>query len=204
VVGLISLASGAISPKESIFMKRKLLAAFAAVALVGGFVVAAELKSGPQSGEKVPGPFHPFNVTGEDAGQKQCLYCKNGDSPVAVVFSRSPECPMTQKLIKALDEATIKNAKAEMGSYVVYLTGDEKQDAAIKEIAKKHSLKQIILSIDDVQGPSKYDISKDADVTVVLYTDRVVKANHTFAKGKLTEQDIEKVVSDVSKILPTK
>ena len=171
---------------------------------MAGFALAAELKSGPQAGETVPGPFHPFNVTGEDAGQKQCLYCKNGDNPVAVVFSRSPEDAMTQKLIKALDEATAKNTKAEMGSYVVYLTGDEKQEPMIKEIAKKHSLKTIVLAIDDVQGPAKYSISKDADVTVLLYTDRVVKANHTFAKGKITDKDIEAVVADVTKILPTK
>lgn len=173
-----------------------------ALAMVAGFAIAAELKSGPQSGERVPGPFHPFNVTGEDAGQKQCLYCKNGDSPVAVIFSRTPEDPMTQKLIKALDQQTVKNAKAEMGSYVVYLTGDEKQEAAIKEIAKKHDLKQIILSIDDTQGPSKYEIAKDADVTVLLYTERVVKANHSFAKGKITDKDIETIVADVKKILP--
>lgn len=174
------------------------------VALAAGFASAGDLKSGPQAGEKVPGPFHPFNVTGEDAGAKQCLYCKNGDNPVAVVFSRTPGDAMTQKLIKALDAATIKNAKAEMGSYVVYLTGDEKQEAAIKEIAKKHDLKQIILSIDDAQGPAKYEISKDADVTVLLYTDRVVKANHTFAKGKISDKDIEAVVADVTKIVPAK
>lgn len=185
-------------------MIRNVLMSVGAVAVVTGVVMAAGLKSGPQTGEKVPGPFHPFNVTGEDAGQKQCLYCKNGDNPVVVIFSRTPDDASTQKLIKAIDAATAKNEKAEMGSYVVYLTGDEKQESLIKEIAKKNDLKKIILSIDDAQGPSKYDISKDADVTVLLYTERVVKANHTFAKGKITDKDIDAVVADVAKILPTK
>ena len=42
---------------------RKLLLA-AMIAVVGGLAVAAELKSGPQTGEKLPGPFHPLNVNG--------------------------------------------------------------------------------------------------------------------------------------------
>ena len=69
-------------------MMRTLFAA-ALVAGLGGAVAAADLKSGPQAGEKVPGPFHPLNVNGEDAGKKACLYCKHGDSPVAMVFART-------------------------------------------------------------------------------------------------------------------
>jgi hypothetical protein len=56
-------------------MIRKLLAGVPVVALVAGFALAAEVKSGPQPGEKIPGPFTPLNVTGEGAGQKKCLVC---------------------------------------------------------------------------------------------------------------------------------
>ncbi len=31
------------------------------------------LKSGPQVGKNIPGPFHPTNVTGAMAGKKHCL-----------------------------------------------------------------------------------------------------------------------------------
>ena len=31
------------------------------------------LKSGPQTGKKLAGPFHPLNVTGAQAGKKHCL-----------------------------------------------------------------------------------------------------------------------------------
>jgi hypothetical protein len=37
---------------------------------------------------------------------------------------------------------------------------------------------------------------------VVLYTKRVVKANYAFKKGQLKDADIEKIVADVTKILP--
>jgi hypothetical protein len=40
--------------------------------LVGGVFAAETLQSGPQPGERIPGPFSPLNVTGEDAGQKRC------------------------------------------------------------------------------------------------------------------------------------
>jgi hypothetical protein len=31
------------------------------------------LKSGPQPGKNIPGPFHPTNITGAQAGKKHCL-----------------------------------------------------------------------------------------------------------------------------------
>jgi hypothetical protein len=41
-------------------------------------------------------------------------------------------------------------------------------------------------------------------VTVVLYTDRTVKANHAFKTGELKDKDIDQIVAEVSKILPQK
>src|SRR5688500_18031321 len=64
---------------------------FGLVALLGSALALASvyadnnLKSGPQVGQEVPGPFHPLNVTGAQAGKKACLYCSNGGNPVAVV-----------------------------------------------------------------------------------------------------------------------
>ena len=44
----------------------------AVLLLAGGLIAADTLKSGPQVGEGCV-PFHPENVTGPFAGQKQCL-----------------------------------------------------------------------------------------------------------------------------------
>jgi hypothetical protein len=38
----------------------------------GSMMAAASLKSGPQPGDMIPGPFHPLNVTGPNAGEKTC------------------------------------------------------------------------------------------------------------------------------------
>ncbi len=171
--------------------------------LFAGSVLAADaVKSGPQVDKDVPGPFHPLNVTGEAAGQKNCLVCQNGAHPVAMIFARDVD-PTVAKLIKKVDEATNKNAKAEMGSFVVFLHDESKDfETKLKDLAKKESIKSCILSIDNPAGPEKYEIAKDADVTVVLYTKRTVKANYAFKKGQLKDGDIDKIIADVSKIVP--
>jgi hypothetical protein len=181
-------------------MIRKLFALAALVAYTG-LSMAAEIKSGPQSGEKVPGPFTPLNINGENAGKKACLYCKHGDNPVAVVFARTATCDQASKLIEKLDAETGKNEKAEMGFYVVFLSDDDKLEAELKKMIEDKKLKNVTLSIDSPKGPEKYALDKDADVTVLLYKERMVKTNYAFAKGKLTDKDIDTIVGDVSKIV---
>ncbi len=170
--------------------------------LVGSVMAADAVVSGPQVDKKVPGPFHPLNVTGESAGEKVCLYCKNGDHPVAMIFARDVT-PEVTKLIKQVDEATSKNAKAEMGSFVVFLHDEDKDFVSkVKDTAKKEGIKECVLAVDNPAGPKGYEISEKADVTVVLYTDHTVKANYAFKKGELKDADIKKIVGDVSKIVP--
>jgi hypothetical protein len=181
-------------------MIRKLLSAAVVVAL-GSVVFAADFKSGPQAGEKVPGPFHPLNINGESAGKKNCLYCKAGDSPVVAIFARNADDPVLQKLIVAVDEATTKNAKAELNSFVVFCSGDDKLEAKLKDLAEKTKLKDLVLSIESDSGPEKYNISKDADVTILVYKDRTVTANYAFEKGKMCEKDVEAVLGEITKIV---
>ncbi len=157
------------------------------------------LKSGPQAGQDVPGPFHPLNITGENAGKKGCLYCSNGGNPVAVVFAREAT-PEVAKLLKELDSATVKNAKVEMGSYAVFCSDKDGLDKQLTKLAADQKLTKLILSIDNPAGPEKYKIAKDAEVTVLLYTEFEVKANHAFRKGELNAAAITKVVADVAKI----
>jgi hypothetical protein len=167
--------------------------------LLTSVYAGGKLKSGPQVGQDVPGPFQPLNVTGEKAGQKNCLYCSNGGNPVAVVFARKVT-PAIAKLLKQLDETTLKNAKADMGSYAVFCSDKDGLDKQLTKLAAEQKLTKLVLSIDNPAGPEKYKISKDADVTVLLYTNFEVKANHTFGKGELSDAAIAKIVADVSKI----
>ena len=182
-------------------MLRYAMSAVAALSLA--VIVGAQtgaLKSGPQAGQEVPGAFHPLNVTGAAAGKKNCLYCSNGGNPVAMVFAREAT-PEVAKLLKKLDAATVKNAKKEMGSYAVFCNDKDGLDKALEKLATEQKLTKLVLSIDNPAGPKEYKIAKDAEVTVLLYNDFTVKANHTFAKGALTDAAVTKVVADVAKIV---
>jgi hypothetical protein len=181
-------------------MKVRLFAAAVAAVALSLPVSAGELKSGPQAGEKVPGPFHPVNVTGAHKGEKFCLFCVNGENPVAMIFARE-NSPELVKLVKKIDEATAKNKDKSMGSFVVFLSDKEGLDKELAALAEKEKIEKTVLSIDNPAGPKGYEVARDADVTVVLYTDRKVKANHAFKKGELKDADIEKIVSEVPMIL---
>jgi hypothetical protein len=184
---------------------RALLAAGLACAIVVGNAIAAEktVKSGPQVGEELAGPFHPLNINGKMASQKYCLYCENGQAPVAMVFARDMS-PALEKLIKSLDDAAQKNADYSMGSFVVFCNDDKDLEGKLKEVAEKNSLKKVILAIDNPSGPKGYKVAKESDVTVVLYREHTVKANHAFAKGQLDDKAISTIVADLPKILSTK
>jgi hypothetical protein len=182
---------------------RRAVVALAALALWVGSALAEELKSGPQVGKKVPGPFHPLNINGSAAGKKNCLYCQNGDHPVAMVFARSVD-PSVTKLIKKIDGCTAKHSDCEMGSFVVFLSDKDGLEKELKDLVENEKINKTILSIDNPAGPPAYHVSQDADVTVVLYTNHEVKANFAFKKGELKDQDISKIVSDVKMILPEK
>jgi hypothetical protein len=176
-----------------------LSASVLSLALVLGVAAQDAVKSGPQVGQKVPGPFHPLNINGESAGKKNCLYCANGANPVAVVFARELT-PSVAKLITKLDASTAKNTGCSMGSYAVFMSDNEKLQGQLEQLAKKSDLKKLILSIDNPAGPEKYNISKNAAVTVLLYNDHTVAANYAFSKADLSESDISRIVSDISKI----
>ena len=174
-------------------------AAVALVLFVGSAFGAEPVKSGPQVGEKVPGPFHPLNINGSMAGKKHCLFCENGSNPVAMIFARNVDSNLVD-LIKKIEDATAKNADAKMGSFVVFLSDDKDMEAKLKETAEKAGLKKCVLSLDNPAGPKGYGVAEKADVTVVLYKDREVKANYSFGKGELKSTDVDAIVKDVSKI----
>jgi len=173
-----------------------------AVALLASIVVAEEgktVKSGPQKGEDLAGPFHPLNINGSKAGEKHCLYCENGSRPVAMVFAREAT-PAVQKLVSTLDQCVAKHTDAKMASFVVFCSDDESLKTKLEKMAKEGELKKVVLAIDNPSGPKGYNVSKDAEVTVVLYKDRNVKANFAFKKGEFSEKDIKTITEAIPSI----
>jgi hypothetical protein len=120
-----------------------------------------------------------------------------------MIFARGVSDPLTS-LVKKIDAETGKNSKARMGSFVVFMSEDEKLSDTLKSLAEKQGLKNCVLAIDNPAGPTAYAIAKEADITVVLYNNRKVMANYAFKKGELNDAAIAKVIADLPKILTTK
>ena len=118
-----------------------------------------------------------------------------------MIFAREVSGPLTS-LVKKLDEATAKHRKADLGSFVVFCSDDQKLEKQLKELAEKEKLKETVLTIDSPSGPEDYKIAKDAEVTVICYVGHEVKVNYSFKKGELKDKDVDKIIADLAKILP--
>src|SRR5689334_8986324 len=87
--------------------------------LAANAFAADPVKSGPQVGDKVPGAFEPFNVTGTNADEECCLYCKFGHDPSVMIFAKQMSEPLTA-LIKNIDELNVKFRKADLGTCAIF------------------------------------------------------------------------------------
>jgi hypothetical protein len=171
---------------------------------VAGQVTASErVVSGLQPGEKITAIFEPLNITGPFANERHCLVCENGVNPVAMLFAKEISDPLVELLVK-LDGATDANKSHEMGSFLVLLNSQEDQIQRLRDIARRRGLKHIVLSADEPAGPDGFKVSAAAELTVVLYHEFEVKANHAFRKGELTVEAIQGILADVPKIVPRK
>jgi hypothetical protein len=169
------------------------------------------LKSGPQVGEMIPGPFHFLNINGTFAGDPHCLVCEYGLRPVVAVFARSvpEEKDPLATLLRKIDETVANRQAAELRGFAAFLNADYASEDSRKALIGKleniaKDLKKVILCVSDDKGPEKYNINKDADVTVVVYNKHQVVANFAFAKEKLTDKDVNEIVAAIEKMAPKK
>jgi len=121
-----------------------------------------------------------------------------------MIFARDLSDPLAS-LAKKIDAATDKNSECKMGSFIVFLNDDEDLDKKLKDLGDKEHLSKISLAtLSNKAGPEAYKIAKDADVTVILYSKNECKGNYAFKKGEMTDKDVDRIVSDLAKILPEK
>jgi hypothetical protein len=118
---------------------------------------------------------------------------------VVCVFARTTSEPLAS-LAKKIDDKIGENGK--LKSFVVILTNKgEKTAEELKKLASDSGIKHVPLTmLQDPAGPPDYEIAKNADYTVLMWKGTKVKVNHAY-KGDLTENDVNTIVSDISKIL---
>ena len=165
------------------------------------------IKSGLQPGDKTFA-FHVQDVSGPRAGKTLCYACAFGKHSVINIQTKKLDDNLLA-LVKELDSLVDPAAKIKGDSkhaFVVYLTEDP--EAAEKELAaaaKKLNLQNIPLTIyDELTGPRPYKLSKDAEVTVMMWADAKVRTNHAFPAGGLAKADVTSVLKSAKKHLASK
>jgi hypothetical protein len=163
-------------------------------------VASAEVTSGPQVGEQV-GAFTVTKVAGnaDDGvadGKTLCYRCRMGQRPVVMVFARSADENLA-KFVKELEEEIEEHQDAKLSAFVNMIgTDEEALKKAAADFVAKHGITRVafVVPTQAKDGPENLKIAPDADLTVVCYKEGTVKANHAFAAGGLSEEQIDAIV----------
>jgi hypothetical protein len=181
-------------------MMKRMLAPTVALLLAVAPAFAAD---GPlQVGDDV-GAFYVKDVTGPAAGTALCYRCRFGDQPVVSIFTRNVDDKLAA-LLKEVDAVVGKNAESKkMAAFLVVLTDDPTaQEEALKKLAKDNGIKNVPLTtFEDLNGPRGYRLSKDAEVTVMMWVDGKVQVNESLSGADLTAEKIAALTKSTSKIL---
>lgn len=115
------------------------------------------------------------------------------------VFTRKTSEPLAS-LVKQIDEKIAGN-KALKSFVVVLGQSPDKGREELRKLAHEKGISNIPLTMyGEPGGPPDYELSRDADVTVLMWKRHKVAVNHAF-KGELTDKDIGAVVADIPKLL---
>ena len=178
-----------------------------AALLLATTLSAAELKSGLQEGESL-GAFTVEKCAGAvndnvEVGKNLCYRCMLGNKPVVMVWARKSDKSLAD-LVKQLDKKVAENSDQKLSSFVNLIGDDaDKLKSDAKELAEKNKVENVAIVVpeDHKNGPEEYKINPEAEITVLIYREGKVAANHAVAAGKLDKKEIESIVADTSKIL---
>jgi hypothetical protein len=103
-------------------------------------------------------------------------------------------------LVKQIDKKIGEDQ--ELKSFVVITTQQKDKTAMeLRRLAMDGGIKNVPLTMfGESGGPPDYELSRNADVTVLMWKGHKVKANHAY-KGELTDKDIQTIVADIPKLL---
>jgi hypothetical protein len=133
----------------------------------------------------------------------------DGYGLVALIFAREVSDPLIG-LVKAIDSklATAPNFRGsneKPGVHVVFCSDDPGLKAQLDKVIAREGVKHVVFSIskDKAQGPRRYRIAREAELTVVVYAeqDRVV-ANYVLDSIDLTPDRGDEILASLSKVLP--
>jgi hypothetical protein len=173
-----------------------------------------------QVGANLPGPFHPYNVTGPHKQHFHSLISEHDLDPMVMIFYKNVDfSEPLPALLKQIDNAIDKNPAVRLGSFVVFLPDDlsdvvgttDENDDGRREIEKRieaaatdMKLKHVVLCLDTKADVEKFGISETDLVTVVLYKRLKVEAVFALPKSDFNNAAVEKIMAAVADKLGAK
>ena len=164
-------------------------------------------------GKDLPGPFHPYNVTGPRAKNFACPVSAAGLHPAVLVLLRGdpdPESAPVKDLLQKLDNAVEKNPNVRLSICAVFVSDnltnviggtddqdDKRAELATKaeDLAKGAMLKHVVLAITPKDDLEAYGLPENAWCTVLVYHKYKIRACEFLEKDGLTPEKIQAIVT---------
>jgi hypothetical protein len=181
------------------------------------------LKSKYKIGERLAPHLYEYRVTGPSAGKQASLTFTYFYQPVVVIYCRDLNESVI-RLLKKIDQETGKYRTQplppypkRLASYLVLVCDSQDREKDVKALAEREKIEHTTLAMmvagetalaDEAKRGSSMRrelLSKlgEAETTVVLTEPRaIVKAAYPYRKGELNDKEIERILSDLAKILP--
>jgi hypothetical protein len=180
-----------------IFAPRVISCLVVSIVVVGSALAGDAVKSGLKPGESVT-EFPVHDVTGPYQGRTVCYRCRYRDSAVVCVFARKTSESLAS-LVKQLD-AKINETRKFNGFVVLTTKQGENPSGQLKKLAADAGIVSVPLTFwEGADGPPAYQLSNDAEFTVLMWRGGTVRANHAY-KSELTEKDTQAILADIPKI----
>ncbi len=133
----------------------------------------------------------------------------DGYDLTALIFAREVSGPLTS-LVKTIDkqlaEVSARHKRADkFGVFVVFCNDDAGMNQQLKDLSAKEKLKHVVLCTTRSSGPPRYQVAKEADLTVVVYANSEdVTANFPLKRGELNEDRSRAIIKALTQVLPKK
>ena len=115
------------------------------------------------------------------------------------MFARKTSEPLAS-LVKQIDKQIAENGR--LKSFVVLCGGEPGSSREeLQKLAHQNGIKSIPLTMyGEPGGPPDYELSRNADITILMWDHHKVKVNHAY-KGELTDKEVSAIVADIPKVL---
>ncbi len=170
-------------------------------------LVAADVTSGPQVGDKI-GDFKALGFSGPEAGKEFQFLTQTKGQATLVIFVHKITRPALQ-FLRPVDEFAAQQEK--LSAHVVWLTGDKgdkDETKAFLERAKNSLNLQTPMSIclEGNSGPAAYGLNDMTTITVLVVKEGKVVANFAYADPNATvaREVIRAVAKALGKEAPKK